>query len=348
MEDIELRLAGEKDIDAINQFYNRIYQRKRTKEQFNWEFNSAPAGKAIYVVAVDKDKIVGTQCAIPYYILDKEGKTRLTAKSEDTLVDPKYRGKQIFENMYFQLLMECRKAGIGFIWGFTYAEKPFKNIGFDIPYHSAMGLIVLKTFPAYKYYSNLSTKNSFIRKLKIFGLCVKSGMDHFFSNRSLKNELPLTEEKIALNTAQFNYLSGSNCYGLKLDEAFLNYRLYTNPYSKNYFQCTYKEGEEVKASIIFTVNRGIGYILHIFMKDEVIGKDFLRTVLKKSKLAECFTVRFWGFKHNALNSKELDLLKNLNFTFVDKGISFVGMTLTKDSVSWKDFHLSRLASQGTD
>src|SRR5258708_5206879 len=100
MEDIELRLAGENDIDRINDFYFRVNRRKRSKEQFNWEFNSSPAGKAIYVIAEHNNKIIGTQCAIPYYITDASGKTKLTAKSEDTLVDHDHRGKNIFENMY--------------------------------------------------------------------------------------------------------------------------------------------------------------------------------------------------------------------------------------------------------
>src|SRR4051812_7913938 len=111
---ITYRLASDTDIDRINDFYNRIYKKNRTYEQFYWEFNSAPAGKAIYVIAEEGGHIVGTQCAIPYYVTDKNNNNVLTAKSEDTLVSPGHRGKQIFDSMYHLLIAECKNAGIAF------------------------------------------------------------------------------------------------------------------------------------------------------------------------------------------------------------------------------------------
>src|SRR4051812_17922909 len=113
---ITYRLANANDIDPINALYNRVYGRNRTKEEFNWEFNSAPAGKAIYVIALDNEKVIGTQCAIPYFLVNGKGDEILSAKSEDTLVDPDYRGGNIFEKMYGLLTEESKKAGIQLIW----------------------------------------------------------------------------------------------------------------------------------------------------------------------------------------------------------------------------------------
>ena len=48
----------------------------------------------------ENNKIVGIQCAIPLEFTDVKGNVQLSAKSEDTLVDPAYRGQKIFERMY--------------------------------------------------------------------------------------------------------------------------------------------------------------------------------------------------------------------------------------------------------
>ncbi|MGZ3931535.1 MAG: GNAT family N-acetyltransferase, partial [Bacteroidia bacterium] len=237
---ITYRLAGERDIDDINALYNRIYSSNRTTEKFSWEYNSAPAGKAIYVIAIAGNKIIGTQCAIPYYLVDHNSKLILSAKSEDTLVDPAFRGKQVFENMYKLLIDECRKANIELIWGFTYAVKPFKKTGFAVPFQSQLGLLVLQPFRAFSYYTGLAEKNTLMRKVKILGLCIKSWSDFFlFKLQGSDNTIEIKQERHALNTPGFNYIQREGDYGLNLDAPFLDYRLYTNPYSKNYFQYSF-------------------------------------------------------------------------------------------------------------
>ena len=153
---INIRLIQDSDIDLINEFHNRIYQDNRTKEDFIWEFYNAPAGKAIYIVAEDlaKNKIIGTQCAIPIILKKADGKEILSGKSEDTLVDPEYRGMQLFEKMYSSLFSECRKSGINYIWGFTPALKPFIKIGFEAPYLHHQSLMTINIIKSYKYLSN--------------------------------------------------------------------------------------------------------------------------------------------------------------------------------------------------
>src|SRR4051812_39037900 len=95
-----IRLAQNTDTEGINKLYNTSYKSERTLEKFNWEFNSGPAGKSIYVVAEFKNEIVGTQCVIPYYVITSENETILSGKSEDTLVSHAHRGKKVFEKMY--------------------------------------------------------------------------------------------------------------------------------------------------------------------------------------------------------------------------------------------------------
>ena len=105
---VSVRLLRQGEERLANDMFNRIYHSDRSIEDFEWEFIKGPFGKSIYVVAVESDgdliKIIGIQCAIPMELV-RNGEVLLTAKSEDTLIDPSFRGMRIFEKM-FDLLFE--------------------------------------------------------------------------------------------------------------------------------------------------------------------------------------------------------------------------------------------------
>jgi hypothetical protein len=350
---ITYRLALDSDINRINDFYNKIYKKNRTYDQFYWEFNTAPAGKAIYVIAEQNGEVVGTQCAIPYFVIDKNNQEILSAKSEDTLVSPAHRGKNIFENMYKLLIEECKKSSIVFIWGFTYADKPFRKLGFEIPYKSTIGLLTISPFKTADYFYSVTAKKGFVRYLKILGLSFTSFLK--FSVLKLKSNAhtkPLTQS-IKTNNNIVGYLRQNALFGLKLDGAFLDYRINKNPYSSNYQTINLYDNEKLMASIYYNVTKeNVGYIIHLYLDpslDEDQSSEFIRKGIFETNLKRCDVIRYWGFTHNSQNQDEVRLLKNTGFTFLNIGISFVGLNLKDDrQVKFSDFVLSRMASQGTD
>lgn len=349
---ITYRLANDLDIGNINSFYNSVYKKNRSYEQFYWEYNSAPAGKAIYVIAECDGKVVATQCAIPYYII-KNNTEILTAKSEDTLVSPDFRGKNIFENMYKLLIQECINHNIVFIWGFTYADKPFKKLGFDIPFKSTMGLLTLKPKSAAKYFYSITAKKGVISYLKIFGLSLFSFLKFKMGLFSKTESIVLDFENITYTNADFSYLKSNSLFGLKLDKDFLDYRIKNNPYNSNYYTVNYSENGALKASIKFNItNENVGYIIHSYFADDLSYsklKSFIINAIKQTKLNNCIVIRFWGFEHNIQNRMEIESLKKCNFVFLNRGISFVGLKLDRSiDINFSDFVLSRMASQGTD
>ena len=97
---VNYKLAIEEDYSMINDFYNRIHGLNRSIDEFYWEFHNCPFGKSIYVIAKDGDKIVGTNCVIPIDLIYSDNSIIKSGKSEDTLVDPDYRGQNIFNNIY--------------------------------------------------------------------------------------------------------------------------------------------------------------------------------------------------------------------------------------------------------
>jgi hypothetical protein len=351
--EITYRLALELDIDRINTFYNEIYKKHRTHDQFVWEYNSAPAGKSIYVIAEEGADIVGTQCAIPYYIITKSNTEILSAKSEDTLVSPKHRGKHIFENMYKLLIEECKSKGIQFLWGFTYADKPFKKIGFEIPFKSTMGLLTISPFKAANYFYAITSKKNFNSYSKILALSLYSSIKYRLLFLKKYSELKSDTNDINYNTSNINYIKYDNLFGLKLDDNFLNYRIHRNPYSTNYKTINYTESGVLKASLIYNITKeNIGYIIQVYFANDLNDDkkvSFLSQAIKQTSLNKSKVIRFWGFNHNLQNREEIDVLTKCNFVFLDRGISFVGLKLNKElEIDFSNFVLSRMASQGTD
>lgn len=352
---ISYKVAGEADIERINQFYTSVYSRIRTYEQFKWEFFCAPAGKAIYIVAEYSGFIVGTQCAIPYWLIDAEGKRILTAKSEDTLVSPLHRGKGIFEGMCQLLFLECKQKNIQCIWGFTYALKTFVKVGFEVPYGTKMMVLVKQPFSSFDYFSAITKQKTFSSKFKILGMCVFSHSKYLASKYFPPNilNINLTESKISLNSSELNYLTGKDTFGIQLNEDFIKYRILNNPYNKNYFCYSYYKNDTLNACLYFNItSQNVGYILQLYFNPSLKKKEcvaFLRKCLRKTELGKCISIRFWGFDHNIQNNYEVEMLQSVGFLKLKKGISFVFKEInTTFKINPQNFVLSRMASQGTD
>jgi hypothetical protein len=352
MDEIEIRLLRDDDIGQVNALYQKAYQVNRSDEKFKWEFQQGPAGPAIYVVAVDPktNSVVGTQCAIPLYVTNASGEHMLTAKSEDTLVDSDYRGRNIFEKMYALLFEECRRAGIVAIWGFTYAIKPFRKLGFDIPFRCDFGLIAFNPGGAYRYFNALKDKRSLVGKLKIVGLVVASRLKYMFhiGSRATEGHKISTTGQPSLGDLTPSH---SDAFFLQHDSEFLGWRLRKNPYPNNhlYYSLIDDAGKQ-KASVICSHSNGVAYIMHMVFAAELHGEmreHFLNAVIYDLS-GKTDVLRFWGFIHNESGREEVNLLKKSGFIFTNQGISFVWKKLdATTSLNVNNFVLSRLAAQGT-
>jgi hypothetical protein len=352
MEPIVIRLLKDQDIPKINALYQKAYNVHRPDEKFRWEFQNGPAGPAIYVVAIDPgtDQVVGTQCAIPLYVTNASGQRILTAKSEDTLVDTAYRGRNIFEKMYALLFDECRKAGVVAIWGFTYAIKPFSKLGFEIPFHCNFGLIAFKAAGAYKYFEGLKQKRSVVEKSKIAGLVAASRVKYMAHIGSVA-----TDGYRISNDVQENLddLTPSQPQGFFLlhDSKFLGWRVRTNPYPNGhlYYSLGDDTGRRV-ATIVCSHTSEVSYIMHMAFARNLSQetKQRLLNAVIRDMSGRTNVIRFWGFTHNETGREEIDLLKQSGFIFTNQGISFVWKKLDETStLAVNNFVLSRTAAQGT-
>jgi GNAT superfamily N-acetyltransferase len=356
MPEIEVRLARDDEYEAINALYNRAYGNIRPFEHFKWEFIDGPAGKAIYIIALDKDtkEIVATQSAIPLYMSGPNGERILTAKSEDTYVNPAYRGLKIFDRLYEVLFKECKEAGIHAIWGFTYALKPFRKVGFDIPFSQLQGIYVTDIAKAYDYLSGLNPENKLKQKIQIAGLCFLSRINALVRSSAVGKytvqEKLIPDKNVAYPKDKWQ----KGYYTLCQDASYTQWRISDNPYHNEYHELSVSRADGITvANVLVNVRKNnTGYIEQIILADSATESDLiaaLHAAIERLKKANVFLIRFWGFDYNEALTKEVNALKKCGFIFIKKGTGFVWYDYNKDNQAKIDplkIHVSRIYTQG--
>ena len=352
---VKYRLATEEDYLNINDFHNHIYKSNRTIEQFYWEFHDCPFGKSIYVIAEDEGKVVGTNCVIPIDLILADKQLIRSGKSEDTLVDPDYRGQKIFYHIYEFLFERCKEQGVKIIWGFTSAKKPFRNLGFSIPFDHQQSLAVNNVWESYKYLSALNSKNGIVDKLKILGLSIYSKLK---INGKLKTKLAgyrITEnDDIAegvSNLIQSNLPSLDSSFAIHQNARFQQWRIYQNPnYQKIHTYGFYDADNNLSALIVLTSHRNkVAYICQSSFHQklsEAEGVKILKFVTRKMFKQGISLIRNWHFDTNSLNSLETKLYKDAHYIHLKIGIGFVWKVLDSIDIEPKGFYLSRVSTQG--
>lgn len=357
---IIIRLLQEQDIKLINAFHNRIYNDDRTSEKFSWEFFNAPAGNAIYVVAEDtgNNMIVGTQCAIPINLKSVGGQLILSAKSEDTLVDPDYRGMQLFEKMYDFLFENCKKKGIRYIWGFTPALKPFLKIGFEAPYYHHQSLIAIHILNSYKYISGLNPKNKSIDKLKIFGMTLLSKISQvkagFQSSRIKNTDIKVTHKVSGDLDHLFMTINQKHdqLFHIHQDKNYINWRINNNPNHNKVLSYDFFIDNEYIANIIFNHHKdNVWYMIQAtfnFNLSDNIKSRIIKTAVKALiKTEHVSLVRTWNFDTNEFHRMEIKIFKKAGFFYIPRGVHFVWKDLEGNkNLLAENFMLSRIATQG--
>ncbi len=354
---VTYRIATKDDYTEINNFHNRIKGIGRTIEEFNWEFENGPFGPSLYIIAEDNNKIIGTNCVIPIEFVLSNGETISTGKSEDTLVDPAYRGQKIFYKIYEVLFEESEKKGINVIWGFTSAYKPFSNLGFEIPYEHIQAVSVNRILASYRYLSKLNIKNGIADKVKILGLCclaklknLKLSGGSINGSYQIKAEQNLTtgfEELIVKNLSE-----NLNQFAIRQTPAYQQWRVYDNPnYDESYSFGIY-QNEKLVGVILYNKNKNnIVFLNQVIFDVSVPSNERAKILRRTTKLMfknGIALIRGWQFTHNDFSLNELNVLTKSGFFIVRRGVGLVWKNLGDSKLQANNFVISRLATQGVD
>ena len=360
MTNIIYRRLQNDDIDNVNKFYNNYHGKGRTKEQFIWEFLESPHGPGIYVMAIDTstNNIIGIQAGIPVIMLTIEGKSLLTIKSEDSLIDVDacvaFPKKDIFKELYTYFINQCRQSGISIIWGFTWAINSLKRIGFQIPYNAEQSILVYRSVKSYRFLSRLNPRNTMTKKMQIGLLVIVSKINTLFHEIFIHYPIKYSvTQAIRSNIDLFREICSDDnrLIFMKQDEAFLTWRLNQNPYSLKYLIFNFSVSDSIEAQIITSINPdGQGFIEQILMKPGISRKaqlGILKHVVNHLHMQGVILIRMLTFYQNKLNSRESSLLKKLGFIPIKKGMGFIYMSLDPTNKYRPEFFLlSRLYTQG--
>ena len=336
MSEINYRLATDEDISSFLAIYNRLYQTNRSEEAFRWEFRECPHGEGFHVLAESDGKVVGMQAIIPIRFSNQDGEI-LTGKSEDTLVDPSQRGKGIFEGMYQLIFSECRRRGIQFIWGYTTAIKPFKGIGFDVPFHHGQSLAVFTPSKAANYLISLDPSASFSKKLKVKALAWAS----FMKQQGKRSKFKVTEALVGAD------IRLAEAYEIRQDNPFMQWRFVENPIDgKQKVLVVQNGGHRVAKFWCMIKPSGVIFIEHrIFFSDSATECAQALIALKNHFSSKGSIVCDWTFPLSSDNTFYMNVLKQAGFMHLTHGISFVFHPLDS-SIQAADLKLTRLSTEG--
>lgn len=353
---ITYREAKECDYHRINEFHNKLDKPNRSFDLFEWEFLNCPFGKAIYVIAEDGDKIVGTNCVIPIELRDNTGKKVLSGKSEDTLVDPDYRGQNIFNGIYQFLFECCKEKDIEIIWGFTPAIKPFQKLGFETPFYQYQGLFVLQTWKSFNILSKLNPKNKIMDLLKILSLSIISKFiscfSLFFKRKSIRHKASYKLDIEGINALTTRTKNGFTL-SINRNEDYLKWRISENPYYQKIVPFSfYDSSKNLIGYLIFNVTSdGIAYLIDSFFDESIQKKEcseminFCLHQLNKDK--EIVMIRTWFFETTPWNKNEIEIFKASGLFYLKKSVnSIVWKNIGPFNYEASDFQLTRITSQG--
>ena len=246
--EIKYKIATSDDYPAVLLLYNKMYKTNRSLVDFEWLVEDNPAGRATLFIALLEEEVIGMQSLIPYLFL-RNGKVVHTYKSEDTLVDKKFRGKGIFSKLYEMVHTHANET---LVWGLTDKKEILTHVA--MPSSERLTIVVSVKKPSLDYSKNGFQR--FVAKTLFYSfLYLKSKF------RTKEVETAFTQKEISPEDYRnedlqlfFKDISNHDPYTLYpvMKAEYLEWRLTKNPNLENYqIVCSYNdEGVIMICSII--------------------------------------------------------------------------------------------------
>jgi len=334
---IQIREIRDPDINKVVSLHNLNYRDKRIPKQWIWEYKGNYPDLFVFTIIDDNDGVVGTQGMIPIY-LNIKGKTYLSGKSESSLLDPKYRGRNLFEELYDFAMSLCKAKKMCCVWGFTTATKVWRNKLRFYVYEDAMYTSILILDPR-RFISSeiLRSREGMMRKIAKFLLVMRLylySFAHVFTYRYLKRTLRKFSIEQKLRSASdlgklYKRLRAkyADLIHIEQDEKYINWRIFNNP---NIEYTTYflYEDNLLRAYCYVNINKKNAYLTDLTFEDYEAGDFLLKTILNLLRKRKISTALFMGNIKNPLMTAIFNLLKKHGFAkrrgspFVLKNISY--------------------------
>ena len=342
--DMECNLLNKEHSSRFNNFYNTYYGTHRTFDQWKWEFltPSRDFGPPFpFAAVVDGEKIVGTQALIPLRMIDRKG-IFWTAKSEETLIDPSYRGQNLLARMYETLFDYARENNFLGVWGFTPARKAFDKLGFTLPAQTRQLFM-----PFYSRYIPVVLEKPKLWPLGLIALA-SSRMVGFLgafpwllSNKTFRNKkievcISIQPPADAGNLCE-RFVKTWGGVTLYRDAKYLSWRFYQNPYLRPICLEVFQKGI-LTAFLAFSMTPDrMGYLVDITAAPAEEGfslkeachdvrplvSAMLREAVRRLRNMGALGVRTWSVNNHPFDTLVRHELIRQGFWFVPRGFDII-------------------------
>ncbi len=359
------------DYAACNEFHNRIHLDHRSMTQWRWEFvgNTYGVSPIPFICAKDGDRVVGTQAFIPIRMIDRDG-VYWTAKSEETLVDPEYRGQQVFEKMYDLLFRYAEVHQFAFIWGFTPAVKAFTRLQFATPSETRQLFLPFSSQSATPMMRKLSSGQTQERASRLKAEAIRAGIAAARVVSAVRTTIGRTklpsglvirtmeqpDEQAGLLCETFIKQWGGNT--IYRDARYLRWRLFENPYVKSIVKAIY-EGDRLLGWVAFTLgDDGVGYLVDIIASCDPSRWDpgrLVRSLLVDAVLSTrnmgATGIRGWSVNQHPFDRLVCRESRKIGFYHIRHGHSVVLFTCAagqnrSGAANFEDWYVSRIYTEG--
>ena len=369
---MEVRYIAPGEEETCNNFHNKWFGRNRSIGQWKWEFipRIYKEPPIPFAVAVDKGKIIGTQAFIPIRMIDQNG-IYWTAKSEETLVDPAYRGQGLSPKMYSLLFEYAIERDLAYVWGFTTAVKALIPSNFEFPFNTSQLFMPFsnRSIPAMMKKNVYGKKESFKDGLKISSLrsaCVLAEAISAFRVASLKRKSNWDFEIRTMTTPDnqagelcdrfIKKWGGTTIYR---DSEYLQWRLFENPYVKSIIKGVYDKDELLGWVALTISDDGMGSIVDLMApcdNSKYTPKDLIRAMLLEAIIGTrnmgATGVRDWHVNNHGFDKLIYEVAREIGFYHVKRGSTFVNYTSDAGrkrdpNDKFDNWYISRIYTDGT-
>ncbi len=331
---IKIREIKNSDINEVLSRHNTHFGdgRKRTPDQWIWEYNGSYPDLFVFTVIEDNNQIVGTQGMIPIYIY-VNGKRYLSGKSEDSLLNSKYRGGTLFQELYEYAMSLCNAKNMQCIWGYTPAVKVWKNklqfsVYEKVMYESILILNLQNTLSEI-----FKSKRGMVKKIAmvpliifwyLYSLCISSFR---FPKKSPRMKFSIEYKLRSINDLDVLYEHLRAKYPelihIDQDEKYIVWRILKNSNNKYKTYFLY-EDNILKAYCYAGIgNKKIASLTDFTFENAEAGTFLLRNLLNDLRNEKISKVSFLGNAKNPLMINTFNLLKRFGFLKIRSSMSFV-------------------------
>lgn len=346
---IQMKEIEDNEINEVVSFHNLNYVDKRTPKKWIWEYKGNYPDLFVFTIIKDNGKVVGTQGMIPIY-LNIRGEIHLSAKSESSLLDPKYRGGERFKELYDFAMTLCKARKMHCVWGFTSAVKVWRDkLGFSV-YEDAMYTSVLVLKPRQFITTIRKSKQNTVRKmaksLAVILLYLYSSTREFTYKCLKRTSREISIERRLRSVSDVSELykrlraKYADLIHVEQDEKYIAWRISNNPNVEYTTFFAYENNLLKACCYVALANNREAYLSDLTFEDYEVGSFLLTTILDLCRKRKIASVNFVGNIRNPLMATVFDLLKKngflkRNFTpFVLKNISYKHEKCLNDIRNW--------------